>query len=91
MDVGDDSICKRSALLVPIQILDIQHHRHVGFVTELHALIEQSVHVRFAFLLIVSKENEGYSETSNYVLTMQHNVGQFQLRSCNLHSQRVTE
>ena len=79
MDVGDDSIRESGASLAPIQILDVQHNGHVGLVTELHTLVEQSVHVRLAFLLVVNRSNERYREAGDHVLTMQHNVGQFQL------------
>lgn len=91
MDVGDDSIRESCASLAPIQILDVQHNGHVSLVTELHTLVEHSVHVRLAFLLVVNGSNEVYREAGDHVLTMQHNVGQFQLRRRNLHSQCVTE
>ena len=91
MDVGDDSIRESCASLAPIQILDVQHNGHVGLVTELHTRVEQSVHVRLAFLLVVNRGNEGYGEASDHILAVQHNVGQFQLRRRNLHSQCVTE
>ena len=91
MDVGDDSIRESGASLAPIQILDVQHNGHVSLVTELHTFVEHSVHVRLAFLLVVNGSNEGYREAGDHVLTMQHNVGQFQLRRRNLHSQCVTE
>lgn len=91
MDVGDDSTRESSALLPPIQILDVQHNGHVGLITELYTLVEQGIHVRLAFLLVVNRGNEGYCEAGDHVFAVQHNVGQFQLRRRNLHSQCVTE
>ena len=51
----------------------------MSLVTELHTLVEHSVHVRIAFLLVVNGSNEGYREASDHILAVQHNVGQFQL------------